>query len=261
MSFLISGLRAQADGLLHNTLNEFDTTMHILQEAADRIEQLEATNAALLQANRDCVDHFNALKADYDASQPAQEPVAWCIELGNSKRTFCDKRENIEGFTGYDIYPVYRASQPAQASPKLTDCRHCGFRVALNEAPADMSTQSEDAQRAMLADRFANRPASLPTADFDLPAPNDQPDEYESSLAPCKAVQEQEQEPCPNLMPVILWLENGCDPKDAAKELRLYQAKLRPGRAVDEPAPEEAKADQFCDAHCTWRDHHAKCPR
>jgi hypothetical protein len=28
----------------------------------------------------------------------------------------------------------------------------------------------------------------------------------------------------PNLMPVILWLENGCDPKEAAKELRLYHA-------------------------------------
>lgn len=29
----------------------------------------------------------------------------------------------------------------------------------------------------------------------------------------------------PNLMPVIQWLENGCDPKEAAKELRFYQAK------------------------------------
>lgn len=28
-----------------------------------------------------------------------------------------------------------------------------------------------------------------------------------------------------NLMPVITWLENGCDPKEAAKELRIYQAK------------------------------------
>ena len=26
----------------------------------------------------------------------------------------------------------------------------------------------------------------------------------------------------PDLMPVINWLENGCDPKEAAKELRLY---------------------------------------
>ena len=29
---------------------------------------------------------------------------------------------------------------------------------------------------------------------------------------------------CPNLQPVIDWLDNGCDPKEAAKELRIYQA-------------------------------------
>ena len=28
----------------------------------------------------------------------------------------------------------------------------------------------------------------------------------------------------PNLWPVINWLENGCDPKEAAKELRIYEA-------------------------------------
>jgi len=28
----------------------------------------------------------------------------------------------------------------------------------------------------------------------------------------------------PILEPVIAWLENGCDPKEAAKELRIYQA-------------------------------------
>lgn len=28
----------------------------------------------------------------------------------------------------------------------------------------------------------------------------------------------------PNLQPVIDWLEKGCDPKEAAKELRIYQA-------------------------------------
>lgn len=26
-----------------------------------------------------------------------------------------------------------------------------------------------------------------------------------------------------NLVPAIAWLENGCDPKEAAKELRIYQ--------------------------------------
>lgn len=30
----------------------------------------------------------------------------------------------------------------------------------------------------------------------------------------------------PNLSAVIQWLENGCDPKEAAKELRLYQSAM-----------------------------------
>ena len=34
----------------------------------------------------------------------------------------------------------------------------------------------------------------------------------------------------PDLMPVINWLENGCDPKEAAKELRLYAAAIRARR-------------------------------
>jgi hypothetical protein len=32
----------------------------------------------------------------------------------------------------------------------------------------------------------------------------------------------------PSLMPVILWLEKGCDPFEAAKELRHYEAVMRP---------------------------------
>jgi hypothetical protein len=31
----------------------------------------------------------------------------------------------------------------------------------------------------------------------------------------------------PSLQPVIDWLERGCDPKEAAKELRFYQARAR----------------------------------
>lgn len=38
----------------------------------------------------------------------------------------------------------------------------------------------------------------------------------------------------PNLMPVIAWLENGCDPMEAAKELRIYQAQAAA------PAPQAA---------------------
>lgn len=35
-----------------------------------------------------------------------------------------------------------------------------------------------------------------------------------------------ERERFPNLLPVIQWLERGCDPKEAAKELRIYQQML-----------------------------------
>lgn len=37
------------------------------------------------------------------------------------------------------------------------------------------------------------------------------------------AAAEHEREAFPDLGPVITWLENGCDPKEAAKELRLYK--------------------------------------
>ena len=30
----------------------------------------------------------------------------------------------------------------------------------------------------------------------------------------------------PNLLPVIIWLYNGCDPIAAAKELRIYQQQI-----------------------------------
>ena len=36
-----------------------------------------------------------------------------------------------------------------------------------------------------------------------------------------------EREAFPDLTSVINWLENGCDPKEAAKELRLYAAAIR----------------------------------
>jgi hypothetical protein len=33
-------------------------------------------------------------------------------------------------------------------------------------------------------------------------------------------------EALPNLDPVIIWLDNGCDPKHAATELRIYKARI-----------------------------------
>jgi len=33
-----------------------------------------------------------------------------------------------------------------------------------------------------------------------------------------------------DLMPVINWLENGCDPIEAAKELRIYQSRMQNGK-------------------------------
>ena len=34
----------------------------------------------------------------------------------------------------------------------------------------------------------------------------------------------------PSLDPVIAWLENGCDPKEAVKELRILREKLHPAQ-------------------------------
>jgi hypothetical protein len=45
----------------------------------------------------------------------------------------------------------------------------------------------------------------------------------------------------PSLMPVILWLENGCDPFEAAKELRHYEAVMRP-KLPNDRANRTAKA-------------------
>jgi hypothetical protein len=43
-------------------------------------------------------------------------------------------------------------------------------------------------------------------------------------------VAQHEREAFPDLDPVIAWLENGCDPKEAAKELRLYAEAIRKAR-------------------------------
>ena len=40
-------------------------------------------------------------------------------------------------------------------------------------------------------------------------------------------VAQRERDLFPNLDPVIAWLENGCDPREAAKELRLYRESIR----------------------------------
>lgn len=47
----------------------------------------------------------------------------------------------------------------------------------------------------------------------------------EDAEAAIKAAVAAERAKFPDLMHVILWLENGCDPKEAAKELRIYQAR------------------------------------
>jgi len=41
----------------------------------------------------------------------------------------------------------------------------------------------------------------------------------------------------PDLSPVIDWLENGCDPKEAAKELRIYRDRMINGLAEAKPSP------------------------
>jgi len=46
-------------------------------------------------------------------------------------------------------------------------------------------------------------------------------DEHIASVI--EAAVQAEREAFPDLDPVIAWLENGCDPREAAKELRLYK--------------------------------------
>lgn len=99
-------------------------------EAADkRIAELESANAGLLMANRDCMDHFSQIKADYDAllaAAPvaAQEPFGYFHELldhegkGNGVWLGAYRRDimaqaYIEGETGKEIVALYKA-QPAQ---------------------------------------------------------------------------------------------------------------------------------------------------
>jgi pyruvate carboxylase len=50
-------------------------------------------------------------------------------------------------------------------------------------------------------------------------------DEHIASVI--EAAVQAEREAFPNLDPVIAWLENGCDPKEAAKELRLYAEAIK----------------------------------
>lgn len=44
-------------------------------------------------------------------------------------------------------------------------------------------------------------------------------------------------EALPDLSPVISWLENGCDPASAAKELRTYQARIDAAKNKAEGQP------------------------
>ena len=49
-----------------------------------------------------------------------------------------------------------------------------------------------------------------------------------------------------NLLPVILWLENGCNPKDAAAELRIYQVKLD-NKEADAIKKEREECAKICE--------------
>lgn len=66
----------------------------------DRVEQLQAENANLLAANRDCLDHFNALLADYDALKPG---LAKQIENALRVAKKAIEGPRCECFAGCDI--------------------------------------------------------------------------------------------------------------------------------------------------------------
>ena len=76
-------------------------------------------NEQLLAANKDCINHFDALKADYDALPAQQEPVAygiWDTMLGKGNRMMMVRLD--KGQDGCTV-PLY-TSPPAQRKP-LTD--------------------------------------------------------------------------------------------------------------------------------------------
>jgi len=51
----------------------------------------------------------------------------------------------------------------------------------------------------------------------------------------------QERERFPNLLPVIHWLERGCDPAEAAKELRVYQQMMSGPKSADKRRAKAAR--------------------
>ena len=69
MNGAIEMLRQQAEQIEQLTKERNDAYVQSLQFSEE--------NKALLKANLDCIDHFNALKADYDALKADAERYKW----------------------------------------------------------------------------------------------------------------------------------------------------------------------------------------
>lgn len=99
-------------------------------------EKLERAIKAMLNSNSTSYEILNAADAlNESLTQPAQEPVAWCV-IGNGKfgkyelgQTFVDyaATHNYWKNRGYELVPVYTNPQPQE--PR-NFCPRCGKRTA-----------------------------------------------------------------------------------------------------------------------------------
>jgi hypothetical protein len=149
-------------------------------------------------------DAVRALKA-----QPAQsEPVAYVLTTTSGKR-YLEWAGSIDARDLNVASPLYAAPQPAQSEP-VASRKVIGWRTE------NFLWETADIEKAR---NWEPNIGVLPIYAGD---------ENTMLTTPQPSA---EVERIPDLMPVILWLENGCDPKEAAKELRIYDEAMKKGGA------------------------------
>ena len=98
--------------------------VNLFHEAADALEAAQAEIEAVRKANIDCVNHFDALRIDYDAALARlaklekQEPVAWAMQRADGLVLDVICPEEHESHEGSYTLPLYAAAGacPVQSS-------------------------------------------------------------------------------------------------------------------------------------------------
>ena len=88
-------------------IDGFDDPTYLETQAAEMLLKLQAENEALRRANLDCVDHFDALKVDYDALRVSNDKLTseldaamfrkGCKECTKEKQARADNKEWQDG--------------------------------------------------------------------------------------------------------------------------------------------------------------------